>query len=66
MGTPSRGVMSLLSCATDLLSSDDQCKDSSPHCPLVVQARLCVYPYYSATCCRSCAHVLARAQLEPA
>lgn len=45
---------------------DDQCKDSSPHCPLVVQARLCVYPYYSATCCRSCAHVLARSQLEPA
>ncbi|MEJ1277850.1 ADAMTS-like 4 [Cricetulus griseus] len=45
---------------------DDQCKDSSPHCPLVVQARLCVYPYYTATCCRSCAHVLDRSQLEPA
>ncbi|XP_015978257.2 ADAMTS-like protein 4 isoform X3 [Rousettus aegyptiacus] len=45
---------------------DDQCKDSSPHCPLVVQARLCVYPYYTATCCRSCAHVLERAPPEPA
>eukprot|EP00073_Rattus_norvegicus_P044299 XP_017446397.1 PREDICTED: ADAMTS-like protein 4 isoform X2 [Rattus norvegicus] len=45
---------------------DDQCKDSSPHCPLVVQARLCVYPYYTATCCRSCAHVLEQSQLEPA
>lgn len=45
---------------------DDQCKDSSPHCPLVVQARLCVYPYYTTTCCRSCAHVLEQSQLEPA
>ncbi|XP_058516185.1 ADAMTS-like protein 4 [Ochotona princeps] len=45
---------------------DDQCKDSSPHCPLVVQARLCVYPYYTATCCRSCAHLLERPPLEPA
>ncbi|XP_021121505.1 ADAMTS-like protein 4 isoform X2 [Heterocephalus glaber] len=45
---------------------DDRCKDSSPHCPLVVQARLCVYPYYTATCCRSCARVLERSPLEPA
>ncbi|XP_036199842.1 ADAMTS-like protein 4 isoform X2 [Myotis myotis] len=45
---------------------DDQCKDSSPHCPLVVQARLCVYPYYTATCCRSCAHALERPPPEPA
>ncbi|XP_023403136.2 ADAMTS-like protein 4 isoform X3 [Loxodonta africana] len=45
---------------------DDQCKDSSPHCPLVVQARLCVYPYYTATCCRSCTHVLERSPPEPA
>ncbi|XP_007531647.1 ADAMTS-like protein 4 isoform X2 [Erinaceus europaeus] len=45
---------------------DDQCKDSSPHCPLVVQARLCVYPYYTATCCRSCAQVLERSPPEPA
>ncbi|XP_008825308.2 ADAMTS-like protein 4 isoform X1 [Nannospalax galili] len=45
---------------------DDQCKDSSPHCPLVVQARFCVYPYYTATCCRSCAQVLERSQPEPA
>ncbi|XP_032010671.1 ADAMTS-like protein 4 isoform X3 [Hylobates moloch] len=44
---------------------DDQCKDSSPHCPLVVQARLCVYPYYTATCCRSCAHVLERSPQDP-
>uniref|UniRef100_A0A2K6TVA8 ADAMTS like 4 n=1 Tax=Saimiri boliviensis boliviensis TaxID=39432 RepID=A0A2K6TVA8_SAIBB len=44
---------------------DDQCKDSSPHCPLVVQARLCVYPYYTATCCRSCAHVQERSPQEP-
>ncbi|KAL1772521.1 hypothetical protein HispidOSU_023255 [Sigmodon hispidus] len=45
---------------------DEHCKDSSPHCPLVVQARLCVYPYYTATCCRSCAHILERSRLEPA
>ncbi|XP_017525721.1 ADAMTS-like protein 4 isoform X3 [Manis javanica] len=45
---------------------DDQCKDSAPHCPLVVQARLCVYPYYTATCCRSCAHVLEQSPPEPA
>ncbi|XP_038418063.1 ADAMTS-like protein 4 [Canis lupus familiaris] len=45
---------------------DDQCKDSSPHCPLVVQARLCVYPYYTATCCRSCAQVPERSPSEPA
>ncbi|XP_012790343.2 ADAMTS-like protein 4 isoform X2 [Sorex araneus] len=47
-------------------SPDDQCQDNSPHCPLVVQARLCVYPYYVATCCRSCAHVLERPAAEPA
>ncbi|XP_012998480.1 ADAMTS-like protein 4 isoform X2 [Cavia porcellus] len=45
---------------------DDGCRDSSPHCPLVVQARLCVYPYYTATCCRACAQVLERSRLEPA
>ncbi|XP_023572299.1 ADAMTS-like protein 4 isoform X2 [Octodon degus] len=45
---------------------DDRCQDSSPYCPLVVQARLCVYPYYTATCCRSCAQVLERSPLEPA
>nr|XP_044994576.1 ADAMTS-like protein 4 [Jaculus jaculus] len=44
---------------------DDQCEDGSPHCPLVVQARLCVYPYYTATCCRSCAHVLQRSVVGP-
>ncbi|XP_043861523.1 ADAMTS-like protein 4 isoform X2 [Dromiciops gliroides] len=45
---------------------DDHCQDNSPHCPLVVQARLCVYPYYTATCCRSCAHIQDRAPPEPA
>lgn len=45
---------------------DDQCQDNSPQCPLVVQARLCVYPYYMATCCRSCAQVLERPPVEPA
>ncbi|XP_077012241.1 ADAMTS-like protein 4 isoform X2 [Tamandua tetradactyla] len=45
---------------------DEQCRDSSPHCPLVVQARLCVYPYYAATCCRSCALVLEKSPPEPA
>ncbi|KAM8784223.1 ADAMTS-like protein 4 isoform 2-T2 [Rhynchonycteris naso] len=55
-------------CNSQLCSQqpDDQCKDSSPHCPLVVQARLCVYPYYTATCCRSCAHALERSFPEPA
>ncbi|XP_006861438.1 PREDICTED: ADAMTS-like protein 4 [Chrysochloris asiatica] len=45
---------------------DERCKDSSPHCPLVVKARLCVYPYYTATCCRSCTHVLEPSFPEPA
>lgn len=64
---PPEGWMALTTlCTLASSSSDDQCKDSSPHCPLVVQARLCVYPYYTATCCRSCAHVLERAPPEPA
>ncbi|KAK2493900.1 hypothetical protein MC885_007368 [Smutsia gigantea] len=46
--------------------TDDKCKDNAPHCPLVVQARLCVYPYYTATCCRSCAHILEPSSPEPA
>ncbi|XP_066124133.1 ADAMTS-like protein 4 isoform X2 [Saccopteryx bilineata] len=55
-------------CNSQLCSQrpDNQCKDSSPHCPLVVQARLCVYPYYTATCCRSCAHALERSSPESA
>ncbi|XP_067169571.1 ADAMTS-like protein 4, partial [Apteryx mantelli] len=31
------------------------CRDEWPSCAAVVQARLCVYPYYESVCCAACA-----------
>uniref|UniRef100_UPI00398E58D2 thrombospondin type-1 domain-containing protein 4-like n=1 Tax=Pristiophorus japonicus TaxID=55135 RepID=UPI00398E58D2 len=35
---------------------DENCKDKYYNCPVVVQARLCVYSYYKMVCCASCTH----------
>ncbi|XP_044197914.1 thrombospondin type-1 domain-containing protein 4 [Thunnus albacares] len=32
------------------------CSDQYHNCMVVVQARLCVYPYYRSVCCVSCSH----------
>uniref|UniRef100_A0A8C6UNE7 PLAC domain-containing protein n=1 Tax=Neogobius melanostomus TaxID=47308 RepID=A0A8C6UNE7_9GOBI len=34
--------------------SDPQCSDQYHKCMVVVQARLCIYPYYKSVCCASC------------
>ena len=34
--------------------SDPHCTDKLKNCRLVGQARLCKYPFYKETCCRSC------------
>nr|XP_033779969.1 ADAMTS-like protein 4 [Geotrypetes seraphini]XP_033779970.1 ADAMTS-like protein 4 [Geotrypetes seraphini] len=41
---------------------DENCKDRHHSCPLVVQARLCVYAYYKGACCASCTHALERSK----
>uniref|UniRef100_A0AAV2LGL0 PLAC domain-containing protein n=1 Tax=Knipowitschia caucasica TaxID=637954 RepID=A0AAV2LGL0_KNICA len=33
---------------------DLQCSDQYHKCMVVVQARLCIYPYYRSVCCASC------------
>lgn len=33
---------------------DPSCSDQYHNCMVVVQARLCVYPYYRSVCCASC------------
>ncbi|CAL8351172.1 unnamed protein product [Boreogadus saida] len=33
---------------------DSSCRDQYHNCAVVVQARLCVYPYYRGACCASC------------
>ncbi|XP_071971204.1 ADAMTS-like protein 4 isoform X2 [Engystomops pustulosus] len=43
---------------------DDNCRDRYHNCPVVVQARLCVYAYYKQACCSSCAHSLQRRTSE--
>ncbi|XP_078390291.1 thrombospondin type-1 domain-containing protein 4-like [Cetorhinus maximus] len=45
-------------CIPDL---DENCKDKHYNCPVVVQARLCVYSYYKMVCCASCTHAERRA-----
>ncbi|XP_067878729.1 thrombospondin type-1 domain-containing protein 4-like isoform X2 [Heterodontus francisci] len=40
---------------------DENCKDKYYNCPVVVQARLCVYSYYKMVCCASCTHAERRA-----
>lgn len=34
--------------------SDPHCTDKLKNCRLAGQARLCKYPFYKETCCRSC------------
>ncbi|XP_062334155.1 thrombospondin type-1 domain-containing protein 4-like [Osmerus eperlanus] len=41
-------------CVTDASVS---CRDQYDNCVVVVQARLCVYPYYRTACCTSCSRV---------
>ncbi|KAJ3614290.1 hypothetical protein NHX12_017864 [Muraenolepis orangiensis] len=38
-------------CVTE---TDSSCRDQYHNCAVVVQARLCVYPYYRGACCTSC------------
>ncbi|XP_072319730.1 thrombospondin type-1 domain-containing protein 4-like [Eucyclogobius newberryi] len=37
-----------------LAEIDPQCSDQYHKCMVVVQARLCIYPYYRSVCCASC------------
>lgn len=37
------------------VSPDSGCLDQYYNCLVVVQARLCIYPYYTSICCASCA-----------
>ncbi|KAJ0033072.1 hypothetical protein NQD34_000179 [Periophthalmus magnuspinnatus] len=37
-----------------LAEIDPQCSDQYHKCLVVVQARLCIYPYYRSVCCASC------------
>uniref|UniRef100_A0A3P9H6M9 ADAMTS-like 7 n=1 Tax=Oryzias latipes TaxID=8090 RepID=A0A3P9H6M9_ORYLA len=39
---------------TCLTETNPHCSDQFHNCVLVVQARLCVYPYYTRVCCTSC------------
>ncbi|TRY53811.1 hypothetical protein DNTS_002771 [Danionella cerebrum] len=41
---------------------DENCKDRQDNCVKVVQARLCVYPYYKTACCASCTQNAQRAK----
>uniref|UniRef100_A0A3Q3KI02 PLAC domain-containing protein n=1 Tax=Mastacembelus armatus TaxID=205130 RepID=A0A3Q3KI02_9TELE len=40
------------------------CSDQYHNCMVVVQARLCVYPYYRNVCCAACSHAQKK-QLKP-
>lgn len=41
---------------------DESCRDKYNNCPVVVQARLCVYSYYKLVCCASCVRAVERSQ----
>ncbi|XP_074836613.1 ADAMTS-like protein 4 isoform X2 [Carettochelys insculpta] len=41
---------------------DESCQDKYNNCPVVVQARLCVYSYYKLVCCASCTRALERSR----
>uniref|UniRef100_A0A8D0G4B4 PLAC domain-containing protein n=1 Tax=Sphenodon punctatus TaxID=8508 RepID=A0A8D0G4B4_SPHPU len=43
---------------------DENCKDKYHNCPVVVQARLCVYSYYKMVCCASCTQALGRSKAK--
>uniref|UniRef100_A0A8C7Z2Y3 PLAC domain-containing protein n=1 Tax=Oryzias sinensis TaxID=183150 RepID=A0A8C7Z2Y3_9TELE len=38
--------------------TDKNCRDRRDNCMMVVQARMCVYPYYKTACCASCTQSL--------
>ncbi|KAG7272384.1 hypothetical protein CRUP_035579, partial [Coryphaenoides rupestris] len=42
--------------------ANDKCRDHRANCMMVVQARLCVYPYYKTACCASCTQNAQRAK----
>ncbi|XP_069041565.1 thrombospondin type-1 domain-containing protein 4 [Lepisosteus oculatus] len=46
-------------CNADL---DENCQDKHHNCPLLVQARMCIYSYYKAVCCASCTRAAQRAK----
>nr|XP_005293859.2 ADAMTS-like protein 4 isoform X1 [Chrysemys picta bellii] len=46
-------------CTPDL---DENCRDKYQNCPVVVQARLCVYSYYKLVCCASCTRAVERSK----
>ncbi|XP_044045713.1 thrombospondin type-1 domain-containing protein 4 isoform X2 [Siniperca chuatsi] len=39
-----------------LAEINPSCSDQYHNCMVVVQARLCIYPYYRSVCCTSCSH----------
>uniref|UniRef100_A0A8C8RUS8 ADAMTS like 4 n=1 Tax=Pelusios castaneus TaxID=367368 RepID=A0A8C8RUS8_9SAUR len=41
---------------------DENCRDKYNNCPVVVQARLCVYSYYKLVCCASCTQAMERSK----
>ncbi|CAE1298785.1 THSD4 [Acanthosepion pharaonis] len=42
------------SCLQIPLNTDPMCRDHMKQCKMVVQARLCPYPYYKQRCCETC------------
>uniref|UniRef100_A0A8C0GNL4 ADAMTS like 4 n=1 Tax=Chelonoidis abingdonii TaxID=106734 RepID=A0A8C0GNL4_CHEAB len=52
------------SCNTQPCTPDlgENCRDKYHNCPVVVQARLCVYSYYKLVCCASCTRAMERSK----
>uniref|UniRef100_A0A452GKF0 PLAC domain-containing protein n=1 Tax=Gopherus agassizii TaxID=38772 RepID=A0A452GKF0_9SAUR len=52
------------SCNTQPCTPDlgENCRDKYHNCPVVVQARLCVYSYYKLVCCASCTRAVERSK----
>uniref|UniRef100_A0A3P9M088 PLAC domain-containing protein n=1 Tax=Oryzias latipes TaxID=8090 RepID=A0A3P9M088_ORYLA len=44
--------------------TDKNCRDRRDNCMMVVQARMCVYPYYKTACCASCTQSAQRAKRQ--
>ncbi|RVE62848.1 hypothetical protein OJAV_G00160160 [Oryzias javanicus] len=44
--------------------TDKNCRDIRDNCMMVVQARMCVYPYYKTACCASCTQSAQRAKRQ--
>ncbi|XP_069505833.1 ADAMTS-like protein 4 [Ambystoma mexicanum] len=64
---PEDKPMEKRTCNTQMcaLQLGENCKDKHQNCPLVVQARLCVYSYYKVGCCASCTRALERTPTPP-